>query len=87
MLCEMDGARILTDPVCTNRASPVPVAGPKRFHAPPVPLASLPELDAVLISHDHDDYLERSAVRTLAKRGVRFITFPNETGFCCTATD
>jgi L-ascorbate metabolism protein UlaG (beta-lactamase superfamily) len=74
MLFEIDGARILTDPVWTNRASPVPFAGPKRFHAPPVPLTALPELDAVLISHDHYDHLDRAAVRTLAKRGVRFIT-------------
>jgi L-ascorbate metabolism protein UlaG (beta-lactamase superfamily) len=74
MLFEIDGARILTDPVWTQRASPVPFAGPKRFHAPPATLAALPELDAVLISHGHYDHLDRAAVRTLAKRGVRFIT-------------
>lgn len=74
MLFEIDGARILTDPVWSQRASPVPFAGPKRFHAPPAPLTSLPELDAVLISHDHYDHLDRAAVRTLARRGVRFIT-------------
>jgi L-ascorbate metabolism protein UlaG (beta-lactamase superfamily) len=74
MLFEIDGARILTDPVWTKRASPVPFAGPKRFHAPPVPIAALPELDAVLISHDHYDHLDRSAIRALLKRNVRFIT-------------
>ena len=74
MLFEIDGARILTDPVWTKRASPVPFAGPKRFHAPPVPIAALPELDAVLISHDHYDHLDRSAIRALVKRNVRFIT-------------
>ncbi len=74
LLFEIDGARILTDPVWTQRASPVPFAGPKRFHAPPVSLAALPELDAVLISHDHYDHLDRSAIRALAKRPVRFIT-------------
>ncbi len=72
---EIDGARILTDPVWTQRASPVPFAGPKRFHAPPVPLSALPELDAVVISHDHYDHLDRAAIRALAKqRPVRFIT-------------
>jgi L-ascorbate metabolism protein UlaG (beta-lactamase superfamily) len=72
---EIGTARILVDPVWTNRASPVPFAGPKRFHAPPVPMASLPELDAVLISHDHYDHLDRSAIRALAKRPrLRFIT-------------
>ena len=74
LFVEIDGARILTDPVWTQRASPVPFAGPKRFHAPPVPLASLPELDAVLISHDHYDHLDRAAIRALRKRNVRFIT-------------
>ncbi len=75
MLFEIDGARILVDPVWTNRASPVPFAGPKRFHAPPAPLSALPELDAVLISHDHYDHLDRSAIRALAKKPkLRFIT-------------
>ena len=74
LVFEIDGARILADPVWTQRASPVPFAGPKRFHAPPVSIASLPELDAVLISHDHYDHLDRSAIRALRKRNVRFIT-------------
>ena len=74
LLFEIEGARILTDPVWAQRASPLRFAGPKRFHAPPVPLSALPELDAVLISHDHYDHLDRAAVRTLAKRGVRFIS-------------
>ncbi len=75
LLHEIDGARILVDPVWTQRASPVPFAGPKRFHAPPVPLSALPELDAVLISHDHYDHLDRSAIKSLTKRnGLRFIT-------------
>jgi L-ascorbate metabolism protein UlaG (beta-lactamase superfamily) len=74
LVFEIDGARLLVDPVWTQRASPVPFAGPKRFHAPPVALSALPELDAVLISHDHYDHLDRSAIRTLAKRPVRFIT-------------
>lgn len=74
LLFEMDGARILVDPVWTKRASPVPFAGPKRFHAPPVPIAALPPLDAVLISHDHYDHLDRSAIRALNRRHVRFIT-------------
>ncbi len=74
LLFEIDGARILVDPVWTARASPVPFAGPKRFHAPPVPITALPALDAVLISHDHYDHLDRSAIRALNKRNVRFIT-------------
>ncbi len=74
LLFEIDGARILVDPVWAQRASPVPFAGPKRFHAPPVPIAALPELDAILISHDHYDHLDRSAIRALRGRSTRFIT-------------
>jgi L-ascorbate metabolism protein UlaG (beta-lactamase superfamily) len=74
LLFEIDGARVLVDPVWTQRASPVPFAGPKRFHAPPVPIGALPALDAVLISHDHYDHLDRVAIRALSKRPVRFIT-------------
>ena len=74
LLFEIDGARILVDPVWTRRASPVPFAGPKRFHSPPVSITALPELDAVLISHDHYDHLDRSAIRALNRRNPRFIT-------------
>ncbi|MFP2907045.1 MBL fold metallo-hydrolase [Pyxidicoccus sp. 3LFB2] len=74
MLLELDGARILTDPVWGERASPMSFAGPKRFHPAPVPLESLPELDAVLVSHDHYDHLCRATIAALAKRRVPFIT-------------
>lgn len=74
MLLELDGARILTDPVFGERASPMSFAGPKRFHPVPVPLESLPELDAVLVSHDHYDHLCRATIAALAKRRVPFIT-------------
>lgn len=74
MLLELDGARILTDPVFGERASPMSFAGPRRFHPVPVPLESLPELDAVLVSHDHFDHLCRTTIQALAKRRVPFIT-------------
>ncbi|NNC22080.1 hypothetical protein HJC22_40950 [Corallococcus exiguus] len=74
MLLEVDGARVLTDPVFGDRVSPVSFAGPKRFHATPVPLDALPDLDAVLVSHDHFDHLCRSTIRALAKRRVPFVT-------------
>jgi L-ascorbate metabolism protein UlaG (beta-lactamase superfamily) len=73
LLIEIDGVRLLTDPVWSSRASPMPFAGPRRFHPPPVPLDALPPLDAVLLSHDHYDHLDRAAVRTLARRRVPFI--------------
>jgi len=45
----------------------VPFAGPKRFHPPPAPLAALPRLDAIILSHDHYDHLDRPTIRALAE--------------------
>ena len=67
MLIEMDGARLLVDPVWDERASPNRWVGPKRFFAPPLALEDLPLLDAVLISHDHYDHLGEQTVRKLAR--------------------
>lgn len=74
LLIEIDGVRILTDPVWSSRVSPLAFAGPKRFHPPPVPLAALPPLDVVLVSHDHYDHLDRPTIRALARNGATFIT-------------
>jgi L-ascorbate metabolism protein UlaG (beta-lactamase superfamily) len=74
LLVEIGGVRILTDPVWGKRASPLPFAGPKRFHPPPARLAALPPLDAVIVSHDHYDHLDRPTIRALAKTRVPFIT-------------
>jgi L-ascorbate metabolism protein UlaG (beta-lactamase superfamily) len=68
---EIDGLRVLLDPVFSARVSPLSV-GPGRFHAPPIALADLPRIDAVLISHDHYDHLDMDTVRHLAQRGARF---------------
>jgi L-ascorbate metabolism protein UlaG (beta-lactamase superfamily) len=67
LFIEIDGARFLTDPVWSNRISPVSFAGPRRFHPPPAALDSLPPLDAVILSHDHYDHLDRSTILSLAK--------------------
>jgi L-ascorbate metabolism protein UlaG (beta-lactamase superfamily) len=67
VLLEVDGARILTDPVWSDRASPSQIVGPRRFHPPPVAIDRLPPLDAILVSHDHFDHLDESAVRALAR--------------------
>jgi L-ascorbate metabolism protein UlaG (beta-lactamase superfamily) len=64
-LLEVDGQRVLVDPVWGYRVSPSPVFGPARLHAPPVPLSELPPVDAVLISHDHYDHLDLPTVRAL----------------------
>jgi len=74
MLLELDGARVLTDPVFGERASPLGFAGPRRFHPVPATIAELPPLDAVLLSHDHFDHLCKASVRELAARRVPFVT-------------
>jgi L-ascorbate metabolism protein UlaG (beta-lactamase superfamily) len=66
-LVELDGVRVLIDPVWDERASPSQWFGPKRFFPPTLPLESLPKLDLVLISHDHYDHLGAGTVRRLAK--------------------
>lgn len=72
LLIEIDGQRILTDPIWSKRCSPFKIIGPARFHPPPIPLSELPDLDAVLISHDHYDHLDKDSVCTLAQTGVPF---------------
>jgi L-ascorbate metabolism protein UlaG (beta-lactamase superfamily) len=66
-LIEIDGVRLLVDPVWDKRAAPISWLGPKRFFAPPLLLADLPPLDAVLISHDHYDHLGKETIRSLAR--------------------
>lgn len=72
VLVEIDGRRVLTDPVWSERCSPSTLVGPKRFHAPPIALADLPPIDLVVISHDHYDHLDTPTIRTLSARGSHF---------------
>lgn len=72
-LVEIDGQRVLTDPIWSERCSPSTLAGPKRFHPPPLALADLPPIDAVIVSHDHFDHLDMATVQALAARGTRLL--------------
>ncbi len=74
VLLEIDGARVLTDPVWSERASPLKVAGPRRFQPVPVTMAELPALDAIVLSHDHYDHLDRLAIIELARTGAPIVT-------------
>lgn len=74
VLLEIDGWRVLTDPVWGQRASPFTLLGPKRFQPVPVGLRDLPAIDAVVISHDHYDHLDYPTIRALAKSKVPFVT-------------
>jgi L-ascorbate metabolism protein UlaG (beta-lactamase superfamily) len=69
-LVEIDGHRVLTDPVWSERASPVPAVGPRAWYPPPLALADLPAIDAVVISHDHYDHLDQQTIA--AMRGERW---------------
>ena len=74
LLIEIEGVRVLTDPVWGDRASPVTIAGPKRFQPVPVPIDGLPALDVVVVSHDHYDHLDYPTILELARLGVPFVT-------------
>jgi len=73
LLVEIDGKRVLTDPVWSERASPFTWIGPTRWYAPPIALADLPPIDVVLISHDHYDHLDQPTIVALAARGTTFV--------------
>lgn len=74
VLIEIDGLRVLTDPVWGRRASPSQLVGPRRFQPVPVALDALPPIDLVLVSHDHYDHLDYPTIRALARQGVPFVT-------------
>ncbi|MGK0358472.1 MAG: L-ascorbate metabolism protein UlaG (beta-lactamase superfamily) [Bradymonadia bacterium] len=74
VLIEIDGARILTDPVWGERVFPISFLGPKRFYPVQRTLEELMPIDAVVLSHDHYDHLDEGSIRKLSALGVRFIT-------------
>lgn len=67
-LLEIDGMRVLADPVWSERVSPSQQVGPKRMHAVPLAFDDLPPIDAIIISHDHYDHLDLDTVRLLRDR-------------------
>jgi len=73
-LIEIDGVRLLTDPVWGRRASPLELVGPKRFQPVPVALRELPPVQGIIISHDHYDHLDYPTIRALVKSDVPFVT-------------
>jgi L-ascorbate metabolism protein UlaG (beta-lactamase superfamily) len=66
-LIEVDGYRVLADPVWSDRCSPSRAVGPQRLHPVPTPLDTLPAIDAVIISHDHYDHLDVDTIKQLAR--------------------
>lgn len=74
VLIHIDGKRFLFDPLWYNRVSPFSFLGPKRFFANPVPIDKLPPIDALFLTHDHYDHLDKQAVLKLAQKNIPIIT-------------
>jgi len=64
-LAQLGGLTLLTDPIFSDRASPVGFAGPRRHQPPGIAVADLPHVDLVLVSHNHYDHLDEASVRAL----------------------
>ena len=69
VLLQQRGVNILTDPIWSERAGPLPIVGPRRRRLPGVRWEDLPGIDVVLLSHDHYDHLDLAALRGLAAAG------------------
>ena len=67
-LIQINGLNILTDPVFSERTSPVSFVGPKRIHNPGIVIQNLPKIDIIIISHDHYDHLDLDSISTISKR-------------------
>jgi L-ascorbate metabolism protein UlaG (beta-lactamase superfamily) len=75
-LIQIAGHNILTDPIWSERASPVPFAGPRRYNRPGIAFDHLPRIDTVLISHNHYDHLDLPTIVRLWNRDRPRIAAP-----------
>lgn len=73
LLLELDDVILLIDPLWGRRVSPFSWIGSRRWYESPLAFDDLPEIDAVLISHDHYDHLDRETIEALAVKVSTFI--------------
>jgi len=76
LLLQQNGSHILTDPIWSERASPLPWIGPRRRRMPGVRWEDLPRIDGVLLSHNHYDHLDLPTLRRLAHRDKSHFVVP-----------
>lgn len=72
-LINMHGVLVLVDPVFSTYASPVPLLN-KRFQDVPLKLEQLPDIDYIVISHDHFDHLDKASIQFFKDKETKFIT-------------
>ncbi len=92
VLIQTAGLNILTDPFFSSRASPFQFAGPKRIRDPGIAINDLPQIDLILLSHNHYDHLDAPALAALKKvHNPKLITTLNNGGYVknypCTELD
>jgi N-acyl-phosphatidylethanolamine-hydrolysing phospholipase D len=75
LLVQLEHLTFLTDPTWSNRPSPVPLIGPRRYVKPGLAMEDLPPIDFVVISHNHYDHLDLPTLRSLAKRNPETVFF------------
>ncbi|MFQ3322900.1 MAG: L-ascorbate metabolism protein UlaG (beta-lactamase superfamily) [Pseudomonadales bacterium] len=73
LLLKIAGKIILIDPMFSQRASPFSFIGPKRFHPVPLNIDDFAEIDAVIISHDHYDHLDKQTIKKLSSKTKQFL--------------
>lgn len=73
LLLNIDGIKILTDPIFSERCSPIQWAGPKRYTKCPIDINELPDVDIVIISHNHYDHLDKNTVKYLGDNVKWFV--------------
>ncbi len=77
LLIQYDGLAILTDPMFSDRASPVSFAGPRRYMAPALSIDDLPPIDAIIISHNHYDHMDEETIQAIGNKAKWFVPLGN----------